>query len=210
MGRSKKGRISGTKRQELNTQRANAALNGKVEGIAFARVTKMVGDGHVRVAIPYKHGVKELQARIPNVLGRRGATPITTKDIVSIYVGTDYDPDVTSTNGEHFDITSILTSKQAYQLFKDGILPEWMVIDMEADKVDPTGKTTEGGYEFDYGHEPKDSDNTNSGSESSSSEGPSMGGTGFALRDPVLADTPVPVLGKRITQRDAPLNIDDI
>lgn len=204
MGRSKKGRISGTKRQELNTQRANAALNGKVEGIAFARVTKMVGDGHVRVAIPYKHGVKELQARIPNVLGRRGATPITTKDIVSIYVGTDYDPDVTSTNGEHFDITSILTSKQAYQLFKDGILPEWMVIDMEADKVDPTGKTTEGGYEFDYGHEPKDSDNTNSGSESSSSEGP------------VPTATPAPVFGKRITQRDAvadedkPLNIDDI
>lgn len=205
MGRSKKGRISGTKRQELNTQRANAALNGKVEGIAFARVTKMVGDGHVRVAIPYTHGVKELQARIPNVLGRRGATPITTKDIVSIYVGNDYDPDVPSKNGDHFDITAILTSKQAYQLFKDGILPEWMVIDMEADKVDPTGKIAEGGYEFDYGHEIKES-SSNSGSESSD------------LVDPALTSTPAPapVFGKRITQRDVsadedkPLNIDNI
>jgi hypothetical protein len=204
MGRSKKGRISGTKRQELNNQRANAALTGKAEGIAFARVTKMVGAGHVRVAIPYKFGVKELQARIPNVLGRRGATPITTKDIVSIYVGTDWDPDVTSTNGEHFDITAILTSKQAYQLFKDGILPEWMVVDMESDKVDPSGKTAEGGYEFDYGHETKEN-SSNSGSESSDSVDPA----------PTLEQSQTPVFGKRVTQRDAPsedapLNIDDI
>jgi len=195
MGRTKKGRISGAKRQELNTQRANAALTGKAEGISFARVTKMVGAGHVRVAIPYKHGVKELSARIPNVLGRRGATPITTKDIVSIYVGNDYDPDAPSTSGDHFDITAILTSKQAYQLFKDGILPEWMVMDMESDKIDPSGKATEGGYEFDYGH-----DEDSKGSSDDSSVG-----------NPVKV--PAPVFGKRITQYDAPdtpLDIDNI
>jgi len=87
MPRSKKGRISGTKRQELNSQRASAAINGKTDGVTFARITKMIGQGHVKVAIPYKHGIKELSARIPNVLGRRGATPITAKDVVAIYVG---------------------------------------------------------------------------------------------------------------------------
>ena len=157
MPRSKKGRVSGSKRQEINKQRASAALNGTADGITFARVTKMVGAGHVRVAIPFKHGMKELSARIPNLLGRRGATPITTKDIVAIYVGEGYNPDAATTAGEHFDITAILTAKQAYQLFKDGILPEWMIIDVETDNLDKTKlKADEGGFEFDYSEDVKD------------------------------------------------------
>jgi hypothetical protein len=117
----------------------------------------MVGDGKVRVAIPFKHGVKELSARIPNLLGRRGATPITTKDVVAIYVGEGYDPDAPTKPGEHFDITAILTAKQAYQLFKDGIVPEWMIVDVESDKSDKTrNKTDEGGYEFDYSEDKGD------------------------------------------------------
>ena len=171
MPRSKKGRISGSKRQEINTQRAAAALNGKADGIAFARVTKMVGDGKVRVAIPFKHGVKELSARIPNLLGRRGATPITTKDVVAIYVGEGYDPDAPTKTGEHFDVTAILTAKQAYQLFKDGIVPEWMIIDVEAESDKTKSKTDEGGYEFDYS-EDKGEDADDEGTPSLGANGP--------------------------------------
>ena len=196
MPRSKKGRISGTKRQEINTQRAAAALNGKADGITFARVTKMVGAGHVRVAIPFKHGIKELNARIPNLLGRRGATPITTKDVVAIYVGEGYDPDAPTSPGEHFDITAILTPKQAYQLFKDDIVPEWMIIDVETDKSDKTKlKTDEGGYEFDYSEEPKD------GSDADDESTPPMGTNGSQPQTNRISLLPV---------AEKELNIDDI
>ena len=192
MPRSKKGRISGTKRQELNAQRASAAINGKTDGVTFARVTKMIGHGHVTVAIPFKHGIKELHARIPNVLGRRGATPITAKDVVAIYVGEGYDPDAPPTPGEHFDIVAILTPKQAYSLKKDGIIPEWMTNDIDGDK--PTeGAAGDGGFEF--AHE--SDDDTNGEMKESSDEDlrARLGANRLAHREPVA---------------DGELNIDDI
>jgi len=192
MPRSKKGRISGTKRQELNSQRATAAINGKTDGVTFARVTKMVGQGHVTVAIPYKHGIKELHARIPNVLGRRGATPITAKDVVAIYVGEGYDPDAPAASGEHFDIVAILTSKQAYSLKKDGIIPDWMTNDIDGDK--PAESTVgDGGFEF--AHE---SDDDTNGEEKESSDEDlraKLGANRLSHREPVA---------------DGELNIDDI
>lgn len=192
MPRSKKGRISGTKRQELNSQRASAAINGKTDGVTFARVTKMVGQGHVTVAIPYKHGIKELHARIPNVLGRRGATPITAKDVVAIYVGEGYNPDAPAATGEHFDIVAILTPKQAYQLKKDGIIPDWMTNDIDADKVTST-KDTDGGFEF--AHE-SDSDSDDEKSASDEELRAKLGANRLAHREVPAADNE--------------LNIDDI
>lgn len=191
MPRSKKGRISGTKRQELNSQRAAAAINGKTEGVTFARVTKMVGQGHVTVAIPYKHGIKELHARIPNVLGRRGATPITAKDVVAIYVGEGYNPDAPSTPNEHFDIIAILTPKQAYSLKKDGIIPDWMTNDIDADKP-AEGAVGDGGYEF--AHE---SDEEGDEEKSSSDEDlrAKLGANRLSHREPIA---------------EGELNIDDI
>jgi hypothetical protein len=193
MPRSKKGRISGTKRQELNSQRASAAINGKTDGITFARITKMIGQGHVKVAIPYKHGIKELNARIPNVLGKRGATPITVKDVVAIYVGEGYDPDAPAVAGEHFDIVAILTSKQAYQLKKDGMIPDWMTNDIDGDKP-LDGTEADGGFEF--AHE-SDGDTNDEEKESSDEDlRAKLGANRLAHREPV-AET-------------GELNIDDI
>ena len=192
MPRSKKGRISGTKRQELNSQRALAAINGKTDGVTFARVTKMVGQGHVTVSIPYKHGIKELHARIPNVLGRRGATPITTKDVVAIYVGEGYNPDEPAATGEHFDIVAILTARQAYQLKKDGMIPDWMINEIDADK--PTETADGGGFEFTYGED--DTDDEKSGKSSSDEDlRARLGANRLAHREP---------------DADKELNIDDI
>jgi len=195
MPKSKKGRISGTKRQEINEQRAAAAISGRLDGIAFARVTKMLGQAHVKVAIEYKHGMKELNARIPNVLGRRGATPITTNDIVAIEVGIGYDPDTPSSPGEHFDIKTILTKKQAYKLKEDGLIPDWMVNDIDGDKsADPK----DGGFEFDYNETKGDDDESDDEEEEDA-----------ALREKLGA--------KRITARDTKyddntdeINIDEI
>jgi len=195
MPKSKKGRISGTKRQEINEQRAAAAISGRLDGIAFARVTKMLGQAHVKVAIEYKHGMKELNARIPNVLGRRGATPITTNDIVAIEVGIGYDPDTPSSPGEHFDIKTILTKKQAYKLKEDGLIPDWMVNDIDGDK---SADAKDGGFEFDYNETKGEDDDSDEDEEEDA-----------ALREKLGA--------KRITARDTKyddnadeINIDEI
>jgi hypothetical protein len=160
MGRSKKGRLSGGARKELNEKRAVEAINGATEGITFARVSRMVGAGHVRVLIPCRGGSKEVLARIPNLLARRGSTPITTKDVVAIFVGPEYDPNAPhSGNTEHFDVTAILTAKQVYRLIKDGVIPAWMQ-DAEAEGGEKaTGIAADGGFEFDYsGAKPAEED----------------------------------------------------
>jgi hypothetical protein len=147
MPRSKKGRISGGARKEINGRRAAEAVSGKTEGIIFARITKVVGSGHAKASIDSKRGPKELLVRIPNLLGRRGATPINASSVVSIYVGVDFDPNEPINPSDHFDITAILTQKQAYSLQKDGEIPSWMAQDI--DKMEATAEK-ESGFEFDY------------------------------------------------------------
>ena len=148
MPRSKKGRISGTVRKEINERRAADAIHGRADGVAFARVTKMTGANHVRVAIASKHGQKELSARIPNIFARRGATPITTRDVVTVYVGRDFDPDnYVPKASEHFDIAAVLTVRQAHELRKSGAIPDWMVVEGEETASKHEGG---GGFEFDY------------------------------------------------------------
>jgi hypothetical protein len=140
MPRSKKGRLAGGARKEINESRATEAVSvafmsdkerakkSAVVDFVFGRVTRMTGANHVRVAIASRHGPKEIAARIPNIFARRGATPITTRSVVTIHTGPDYDPDVRSieTALEHFDITSILTERQVADLIKSALIPEWM------------------------------------------------------------------------------------
>lgn len=157
---SKKGRISGGARKEINKRRAADAVKGDIDGIVFGRVTKMLGANHVTVSIHTSHAPKELRARIPNLFARRGATPITTRDVVAIEVGPDFDVDeVVIRPGDLFDIKAILTPKQAYQLHKEGEIPSWMVESM--DKSDM--KDTEDQFEFDYS-EVKEEDESDSDS----------------------------------------------
>lgn len=155
MPHSKKGRLSGAARKELNGKASANVMEGAITGnddtIAFARVTKMLGMGHVSVAIPTKTGTKELTARIPNKLGKRGATPITNNTVVSIYVGKDFDPSDTIRPSEHFDITAVLNDKQAYELCKRSLIPAWML--KSPDEVSSgvaKNEVTGDGFEFDY------------------------------------------------------------
>ena len=197
MPRSKKGRLSGSMRKEINENRATEIVNdviaayrkravnpsaplnlGAAEELAFARVTKMTGANHVRVAVQSKHGSKELIARIPNIFARRGATPVTTRDVVTIYVGEDFDPDtIVAKASEHFDITSILTNHQSQQLKHLGVIPDWMVQD-NADAA-AAGKASEAGFEFDYGGIKEGTDEDASDSDDSK---PVAAGAGFSRK----------------------------
>jgi len=159
---SKKGRISGTARKEINTRRAAAATGGKTEGIAFGRVIKLLGFAQVVVGIQCKAGVKEIHARIPNILSRKGATPITSRDVVTVYVGVDFNPDELIRPSDKFDIDSVLTHKQAYSLVKEGIIPGWMIVDSEGDLG---AKVGEPGFEFDHSNTGEGSDDIDGSSD---------------------------------------------
>ncbi len=132
MAGSKKGRISGAARKELNAQRggtvvtAHLSKKGDVD-TAIARVTKHVGINHVRVMLPGGRTPLELTARIPNIFTRKGATPITTRSIVAIFVGKEFDAETyTPSKGDMFDIVAILESKDISSLSRAGLVPDWM------------------------------------------------------------------------------------
>ncbi len=198
MPRSKKGRLAGGARKEINESRATEAVSvafmsdkerakkATVVDFVFGRVTKITGANHVRVAIESRHGPKEIVARIPNIFARRGATPITTRSVVTIHTGPDYNPDVKSveTAVEHFDITSILTERQVTDLVKSAIIPEWMK------NVDVTpGVSAKSDMEgFVFG-EPDDDDDEEEGSDASGGAGRATGGAGVRDRSKRAAPT---------------------
>jgi hypothetical protein len=167
-------------------ERAKKAV---VVDFVFGRVTKMTGANHVRVAIAAKHGSREIAARIPNIFARRGATPITTRSVVTVYTGPDFDPDVRSieTAAEHYDITSILTERQVTDLIRSALIPEWM----NNIEVAPgaSAKSDMEGFIFAEGDDDEDAD-----------DGKATGGAGVGDRSKRTAPT----------GDDDDFNIDDI
>lgn len=142
-----KGKISGSARKEINQRRAADAVKNKSNELTFGRITKLLGHNHVMAAIQGNTGVKEIRVRIPNLFTKKGATPITTRDIVAIYVGAEFEPaDVKST--DQFDITAVLTMKQANDLVQSGDIPHWMVHDGGGDQSASSADAA--GWEFGY------------------------------------------------------------
>jgi len=145
-------KISGTKRKEINNMRAADAVAGRTEGLLFARVVKLLGNGQVHVMIATETiGPKTLLVRLPRLLSKRGSTPLCSTSIVSIFVGIDFNPDVELKPGEEivsdymFDITSIIEEKIAQKLVKDGVIPEWMV---KSGTVETTELVKDEGFVF--------------------------------------------------------------
>jgi len=145
-------KISGARRKELNSSRAADAISGRAEGILFGRVTKLLGNGQVHVAIStIKHGPKTLLVRLPRLFAKKGSTPLSNTSIVSFFAGIEFDPEKELTAGDAvvtnymFDITSILDDKSAQSLFKEGIIPEWMI---RSDAADTSKSTEEEAYLF--------------------------------------------------------------
>lgn len=194
MPRSKKGRLSGSERKDINDRRAADAVSGKSDGNIFAKIVKMTGANHVRVAIDTRRGPKELLARIPNILARRGSTPITTRDIVALYVGPDFNPDSSEIRAtDHFDITAVLTSKQVGYLVDSGQIPVWMT--NEGGEAAKAAADKESGFMFDYTETAEDGEL----SESSEEETAAVGGAGFSRKS-----------AKEAIHASDELNIDDI
>ena len=137
--------MSGSARQEMNEQRIHKIVSGKMEGTIFARVTKMVGGCLLRAATDCVDGRQEILVRIPGGFKRKGATPINTSAIVSVFVGKDFDPETDKLSpSDKFDLVAILGHKQAAFLQKEGTIPAWMMADASTD----LSAASDAGWEF--------------------------------------------------------------
>jgi translation initiation factor IF-1 len=123
---SKKGRLTGGQRKELNQKVVNSVMDGDVEDAVFARVIKHLGAGNIRVILPNK---REAIAKIRNVLARRGSTPIVSGDIV-ILSGRDFE---TKAGDEmRYDVLGVMNRHESAKMEKAGHIPSWMLVSAEA------------------------------------------------------------------------------
>ena len=212
MPRSKKGRLSGGARKEINSRCASDIVQGailrsrprpadarpdpvseglmyKAEGMLFARVIKIVDVNHAVVAMNTKRGPKELRASIPPLLSKRGATPISAGFVVAIFFGKDFDPDMDAIRpADRFGIEAIIDKKQAYALQGADIIPSWMVQDV--DRLDPASASAEGaqgGFEFDYSGK-KDDESDSEEETTAAAAGAGAAAPDFRRRAPIPED----------------------
>lgn len=122
MGKSsKKGRLTGGQRKEMNQRVVNAVLEEVSDEILFGRVLRHLGQGHIQIILDDK---REGIAKIRTALSRRGSTPIVADDIV-IMSRRDFETKV----GEkpRFDVLGIMTRAEASKLEKTGRIPSWFL-----------------------------------------------------------------------------------
>lgn len=144
---SGKGRVSGVKRQELNGNRTSKILETESKEHSFARIVKHLGMGRVSAMVTGARGSPTpIVLQIPKIFGRKGSTPITSSSVVTIYVGAGFNPETDYDPKTHFQITSILTEKQAYELKEEGRIPAWMTT---VDKAAEDAAAKEEAFEFD-------------------------------------------------------------
>jgi translation initiation factor IF-1 len=129
MGKSsKKGRLTGDQRKQINQRAVQSVLEEDVEGVLFGRVIKHLGNAHVQVILPNK---QEGIAKIRTALARRGSTPIVADDIV-ILSGRDFEKP-----GEkpRFDLLGVLSRAESSKMEQEGRIPAWMTTVQTADGV---------------------------------------------------------------------------
>ena len=144
---SGKGRVTGAKRKELNENRSIKILETESKEHAFARVIKHLGSGRISAMVAGPRGTPtQIIVQIPLLFGRKGVTPITSSSVVTIYVGLGFNPETDYDPKTHFQVTSILTEKQAYELKEEGRIPAWMTT---VDKAAEDAATKEEAFEFD-------------------------------------------------------------
>jgi len=116
-------------------------------GIYFAKVTGKLGEGRMKI---YYEELKKGQEGIGRIRGSligKGRCPIQTNDVVIISAREFERGDSAK---KHFDISGVLDSKQAYQLKKNNIIPDYFLTNAESGTF-VKSKEEDIGVEFDYG-----------------------------------------------------------
>jgi len=125
---------------------ALAVANDIPSGIYFAKVTGKLGDGRMKI---YYEELKKGQEGIGRIRGSligKGRCPIQTNDVVIISAREFERGDSAK---KHFDISGVLDPKQAYQLKKKNIIPDYFLTTVESDTF-AKKKEDDTGIEFAY------------------------------------------------------------
>ncbi len=132
MGKSKKGRLNGNQRKEINQRLVNSVLDSESEDLSFGRVLRHLGAGNIRVILPNKvEGI----AKIRSVLSRRGSTPIVSGDIV-VLSGRDFETSAVENKANtRYDVLAVMTRQEASRLEKSGRIPPWMMLEGDNDET---------------------------------------------------------------------------
>jgi translation initiation factor IF-1 len=131
MGKSKKGRLNGNQRKEINQRLVNSVLDTESDEIHFGRVVRHLGAGNIRIILSNKvEGI----AKIRSVLSRRGSTPIVSGDIV-VLSGRDFETSAVENKANmRYDVLAVMTRQEASRLEKAGRIPSWMMLEGENDE----------------------------------------------------------------------------
>jgi hypothetical protein len=146
--------VTGARRAEVNDVRSDGLVTGAIDAkqrdvpfeTLFARVTGHLGMGRVKANLPSDRGITEIQVQIPNLLGRKGATPINSQTVVAVFVGKDFNPNKFDAT-VHFKMTCIISPRQVAALAEAGVVPEWMTV---SDAAAAGGAGGDTGITFDY------------------------------------------------------------
>jgi len=167
--------VTGARRAEVNDVRSEGLVTGAIDAkqrdvpfeTLFARVTGHLGMGRVKANLPSDRGITEIQVQIPNLLGRKGATPINSQTVVAVFVGKDFNPNKFDAT-VHFKMTCIISPRQVGALAEAGVVPEWMTV---SDAAAAGGAGGDTGITFDYtGAEGDDNEDSEEASEGEDSE----------------------------------------
>ena len=116
-------------------------------GIYFAKVTGKLGEGRLKIYYEESKKGQEGIGRIRGALLSKGRCPIQTNDVVIISAREFERGDSAK---KHFDISGVLESKEAYQLKKKNIIPDYFLNTAESGTF-VKSKEEDIGVEFDYG-----------------------------------------------------------
>jgi hypothetical protein len=126
------------------------AMSGEMpEGLYFAKVTAKLGEGRMKIYYEESKKGQEGIGKIRGALQSKGRCPIQTNDVVIISAREFERGD---SSKKHFDISGVLQSKEAYQLKKKNIIPDYFLTTAETGTF-VKSKEEDTGIEFDYDEE---------------------------------------------------------
>jgi initiation factor 1A len=150
MGKTYKNESSKNYRVEANRRTVEATINGEVELAIYAKVLTRLGEARMRIYYENNKRGKEGIAKIRGLLRKKGQVPIQTNDIVIVT------PREFESKETHFDIIGVLTSKQASELKKNNVIPDYFLNDIGSTNF--MKKETSDAFDFDYADDEVDVD----------------------------------------------------
>ena len=150
MGKTSRNQSSKNYRVEANRKTVEMTINGEVALAIYAKVLNRLGEGRMRIYYENNKRGQEGIAKIRGLLRRKGQVPIQTNDIVIMT------PREFESKNTHFDIIGVLTSKQASELKKNNVIPDYFLNDIGSS--DFVKKEVSDAFDFDYADDEVDID----------------------------------------------------